>query len=230
MNLPFKYERLYLVNHPGADVVVICMANEAYAPISKLTLPNFTQYCERHGYDLQFYAGAFHTDPMYPKTYGDKVKFELFTDVRGHYDVVVYLDIDSLFVDMEKRLPTNYEFLWTYGEGGPQSGYLVMQTTGRVEKTLRYVYEYAAANNNVRHGVIEPNGISDQDAMTALMHVPPFSHVLSEDCIHMNSAGLFYADDPAAQGHSRLHIVTARGGTVQQKLDALTPWKEGTIE
>ena len=42
------------------------------------------------------------------------------------------------------------------------------------EKHLRYAYTLAASENNVRHGVIEPNGISDQDAMTRLMNVPPF--------------------------------------------------------
>lgn len=238
------WERIDLAPKTSTKVAVFCVANRKYAEISKLTLPNFQAYCKSHGYFLRFYADGFHEDPARPETYGDKCKHEFYFDLRGHFDVVMYLDIDSLFVNMgvrvEHLIATLFRpstrvadafgnlargpekaFLWTYGEGGPQSGLWIARTDDTTEKHIRYAYEYAASENNVRHGKIEPNGISDQDAMTRLMNVPPFSATFG-NCVPMESIGLHYTDTKEANPW----VVTSRGGSVQDKLLGLNEWSE----
>lgn len=222
------WERIDLAPKTSTKVAVFCVANRKYAEISKLTLPNFQAYCKSHGYFLRFYADGFHEDPARPETYGDKCKHEFYFDLRGHFDLVMYLDIDSLFfyegITIESRMLWQFEpytkhFLWTYGDGGPQSGLWIAGTDETTERHLRFAYEYAASENNVRHGKIEPNGISDQDAMTQLMNVPPFSSTF-DNCVEMESIGLCYPD--TTEKHP--WIVTCRGGSVEEKLEALKPW------
>lgn len=214
---------------PGAKVCVIGMYDEKYDPIAEIAESNWAAYCLRHGYCLRTYPGAFHTDSSRPDTYGDKVRFKLYYDVRGIFDIVLMLDIDSMFVDMERTIepcvdafywPDTLEkpvpekpFLWTYGPGGPMSGLMIARSDDTTEKHLRYAYEYAATNNNVRHGAIEPNGLSDQDAMKALMHIPPFSRTFG-NCVEAESIGFCFPDTK----HTKPWIVTAKGGSFDDKL------------
>lgn len=163
---------------PGCPrVCIISTWNERYAPIAEIAVPNFEAYARRHGYAARMFPGEYHEDPSRPETYGDKGKFRLWYDVAGHADIVMWLDIDSLFMNMDLGIEPfmmHESFLWTYDENGPLSGLWIARTGVTTEKHLRKAYEMAAVENNVRHGVIEPNGISDQDAMTRLMSVPPF--------------------------------------------------------
>lgn len=172
-------------------VVIFSSFNEKYAPLADIARPNWKAYAEKHGYAVRFYPEAYHEDPSRPETYGDKNKFELYYDLRGHADIVMFLDIDSLFMNLDVRVedvlsyPTaepvlfpslrwSKPFLWTFDDNGPLSGLWIAGTDGRTERHLRYAYERAARQNNVRHGAIEPNGISDQDSMRDLMGIPPF--------------------------------------------------------
>lgn len=200
----------------GAPRVCIFAAyNDAYAPLADLVAENWATYARKHNYALRFYPKGFHLDPEHPKSYGDKNRFHWFYDLRGHADIVVYLDIDSIFVDMEQKIEPKLgdeRFLWTYSDGGPMSGLMIARTDERTEKHLRYAYEFASSQNNVRHGIIEPNGISDQDAMTRLMHRPPFSSTF-ENCVAAGSIGLHFPDKMP----SNPWIVTCRGGDIQDK-------------
>lgn len=242
-----QWERLDLTPLKGQRVAIFGMANENYGPISKLTLPNWREYANRNNYFVRFFAGGYHEDPSRLETYGDKCRFQFYYDLRGKFDVVMSLDIDSLFVNMDCKIETEFQmagrktfewfssndpdrhmnmlpqhsFVWTHGDGGPQSGLWIARTDDATEKHLRYAYEYASSENNVRHGKIEPNGISDQDAMTRLMNVPPFSATFG-NCVPMESIGLHYPDTT----EKNPWIVTCRGGSVQDKLLGLNEWSE----
>ena len=176
--------------------------NEAYAPLAEIAIPNWTEYCKRHGYALTVYPGFFHLDPSRPETYGDKCKFELYYDLRGHCDIVMFLDIDALIMNQDVRVQDvllrpcgsaslingHRRFLWTYDDNGPCSGFWIARTDELTERHLRYAYERAARQSNIRNGVIEPNGISDQDSMRDIMNVPPFAETFGE-CFFAQSVG-----------------------------------------
>src|ERR1700726_3848567 len=85
------------------QVCIFTTFNDKYAPLADIARPNWRAYAERHGYGLRFYPQGYHEDPSRPETYGDKGRFECYYDLRGHVDIVVYLDIDSLFMNMDVR-------------------------------------------------------------------------------------------------------------------------------
>jgi len=226
--------------YSGPRVALFGCWNDAYAPLAEIARPNWAAYCERHGYSLTMYPRAFHLDPSRPETFGDKVRFSLYHDLRGYADIVMSLDIDSLFMNMEPKIddvlvremriegfaykhwpPTEPRFLWTYGDDGPLSGLWIARTDDVTEKHLRYAYERAAIENNVRHGKIEPNGISDQDSMTRLMNTPPFSATFG-NCYPNTEVG-FVHPDTYKNGD---WIVTARGGSLESKLDMMREWAQ----
>lgn len=215
---------------PGAPRVAIFSAyNDAYAELAAIARPNWKAYCERHGYLLRFYPQGYHTDPTRPETYGDKGRFECYYDLRGHVDIVMYLDIDALFMNPsiavevisswqteEQRAFATFRwlrpFFWTYDDNGPLSGLWIARTDDTTEKHLRFAYSFAARESNVRHGKIEPNGISDQDAMTRLMHVPPFRDTFG-NCYPAADVGHCYPENFV----TGKWIVTFPGRTVKQK-------------
>jgi hypothetical protein len=204
-------------------VVIISSFNERYAPIADLAVANWRAYCVHNNYALRFYAGHYHEDPSRPLTFGDKGKFELYYDVRGQADYVMWLDIDALFanfdVRIESRLHPGARFISTYDDSGPLSGLWIAATDDRTERQLRRVYEYAAMTNNVRWGKVEPNGISDQDAFARLMAVPPFSDLLK------------FCDEATAFGHTTPEtyrdgswIVTFPGCSLEEKIALMKVW------
>lgn len=196
-------------------VCIFAAFNEAYQSLADIARPNWKAYAERHNYAVRFYPRGFHTDPSHHESYGDKNRFNWYFDLCGHADIVVYLDIDSLFVNMDTRIEDQLvgRFTWTYANGGPMSGLMIARTDDVTERHLRFAYNLAAAENNVRHGEIEPNGISDQDAMTRLMHVPPFSQTFG-NCVPAESVGFCYPE----QFENNPFIITCRGGSFEEKL------------
>lgn len=164
--------------HTGAKVAIFSTFNDKYAPLAEIARPSWKAYAERHGYALCFYPGEYHEDPSRPQTFGDKGKHRLYYDLRGHCDIVMFLDIDVIIMNPAIKIESVLEdrtFLWTYDDSGPMSGLWIARTDDTTERHLRYAYERASRESNVRYGKIEPNGISDQDSMRDLMVIPPFS-------------------------------------------------------
>lgn len=205
-------------------IIVFSTWNDAYAPLAEIARPNWTAYCAKNGYGLRFYPGHYHEDPSKPETFGDKGKFEIYYDIRGLCDVVMWLDIDSLFMNHNIRIEdvlSDKPFVWTYDDSGPLSGLWIARTDLRTEGHLRYAYAVAARENNVRHGKIEPNGISDQDAMTRLMNVPPFSHTFGNgNCLPAVSVGHCYESNYEPGDW----ILTWPGMPVEEKLERMKSW------
>jgi hypothetical protein len=110
-------------------------------------------------------------------------------------------------------------FLWTWGDDGPLSGLWIALTDDVTEHHLRYAYEQAAIENNVRRGVIEPNGISDQDSMRRLMAVPPFSETFG-NCVSAVGLGHCFPENY----YDGAWIITFPGIPVDAKLAAMKEW------
>ena len=225
MSRPLNREEVCPLNpKPGAPrVAIFSYWNDKYAPLADIARPNWKAYAERHGYGLRFYPGEYHEDPSRPETYGDKGKFELYYDLRGYVDIVMFLDIDSLFMNQDVRVEERLEwasfhkrFVWTHDDNGPLSGFWIARTDAITEKHLRYAYKYAAENNNVKHGKIEPNGISDQDAMRALMRVPPFQGTF-QSCWDAAEAGHCYPEN----WRPGEWLITFPGRSVEEKLEGM---------
>jgi hypothetical protein len=202
------------------QVAIFSTYNEKYAPLAEVARPNWIKYAAKHGYGLRWYT-SYHEDPNRPETFGDKGKFRLFYDLRGHVDLVMFLDIDSLFMNMELTVPRMLlwegdRFAWTYGDDGPLSGLWIARTDDVTERHLRYAYEHAAIENNVRHGRIEPNGISDQDAMTRLMNVPPFVSTFG-NCMEAKRVGHCFESNYAPGDW----LITFPGMSVAEKLERM---------
>lgn len=206
-------------------VCLISAWNERYAPLAQIAVPNFASYAKRHGYGARMFPGEYHEDASRPETYGDKGKFNLWYDVAGHADIVMWLDIDSLFMNHDIRVEDVAgfnPFTWTYDDNGPLSGLWIAKTDPITEKHLRYAYEMAVRENNVRHGKIEPNGISDQDAMTRLMGMPPFNRTFSTGCYPASELGHCYESnyEPGKW------IITFPGMSVEEKLSKMIEWSK----
>jgi hypothetical protein len=217
----------------GFSVAVYGYYNERYDSIAEIAEANWLEYCRRHGYALRTYPGAFKDE--LPGAKGvvhneeGEGRFKLYHDIRGLFQVVMYLDIDSLFVNMEvsiegrlaesasppyRRSP---RFLWTYDENGPNSSVLIACTDDLTEKHLRFAYERARTENHVRHGKIELGGISDQDAMTDLMNIPPFRDTFG-NCRSGPEVGVCYKESEA---RATDWIVTFSGLSLEQKIERM---------
>lgn len=170
-------------------VGIITAFNERYAPIADITLPIMKAYAEKHGYAL--HVGAYHEDATRLKTYGDRMKIELYNRHYDAHDVLVWLDIDVLImnsdVTIEERLG-DYPFVWSYDVNGPCSGFWIARCTPMVKLALDAVAGNAPNRGKIMtredmgppHRVIvqlEPHGSSDQDEMTRLMNIPPFNAI-----------------------------------------------------
>jgi hypothetical protein len=221
---------------PGVRVCVYGYYNKKYDPIAEIAETNWAAYCARHGYALRTYPGGFTDtedgDRMHDPEKGEN-RFGLYYDIRGLFDIVMFLDIDSLFLNMdetiERRVDAFYwpdtlekpipekPFLWTYDDNGPNTSVLIARTDDTTEKHLRYAYEYAKNSNNVRHDRIERGGISDQDAMTALMNIPPF-HDTFRHCYAASRIGVAYKE---ADVTPQTWIRSYAGMSLEDKLAAM---------
>jgi len=204
-------------------ICIFAAFDDNYARLAEIARPNWEAYARRHGYALVLYPEGFHTDPTRVETYGDKGRFECYYDLRGHCDAVMYLDIDSLFMNHDVRIEDRMgqRFVWTYDDSGPLSGLWIAGTDDLTEKHLRFAYAKAAIENNVRHGVIEPNGISDQDAMRSLMNIPPFYSTFSH-CVPAAPYGHCFPENyfPGAW------IITFPGMPVAQKFRGMKEYAD----
>lgn len=209
----------------GLRIVVVSTFNARYAAIADAAKENWIAYCRHNGYALRFYPDFYHEDPARPETFGDKCKHEIYYDVRGQADYVMFLDIDSLFMNFDVRVEdrighfASTPFWFTYDDSGPLSGLWIARTDDTTEKRLRRIYEYAAMTNNVRHGKIEPNGISDQDAMRALMSAPPFAGLL-QDCSEARFAGHTFPETY----YDGAWIIGFPGCSPEEKLALIKAW------
>ena len=199
-----------------SKVAVITTWDAKYQPIADVTLPILQAYCERHGYTL--HTGPYTTDPANLRDYGDRGTIDLFCQVYDTHDIVMYVDIDAVVMNHDIKIEgvigfnedvqvqRGENFLWTMDPNGPCSGFWIARCTPQVKNALLAVQRLARERGKIMvgehvgppHSVVlqmEPRGASDQEIMTQLMNVPPFSWVLGgAHCVTGKDAGHCYHD------------------------------------
>jgi hypothetical protein len=201
-------------------VAILACFNELYAPIADVALPVLKRYAEKHGYGV--HVGEYHTDPTKLKTYGDRLKLELYKMHYDDHDILMFLDIDALVMNSEVRIEDVLgefrPFLWTWDLNGPCSGFWIARCVPEVLLFLTAVAERAPRMGGLiareelgpPHSVtlqMEPHGTSDQTAMTALMNIPPFDLVAAY-CVSGKEAGHCY-DVEALKIPPMFHYINA---------------------
>lgn len=173
-------------------IAVITAWNDAYSEVAGITVPIMHLYCLRHGYEFLPYRGGFHLDLDRDKSllsYGDRAKIRIYKDLYAHYDLIVWLDVDTVITNMDVQLEDilgERNFLWTYGPSGPLSGFTMARTTPEVLCALHAVYHRAAEDASPS----APGGRSDQDTMRFFMGMPPYDKVFGGDnCVSCKQAG-----------------------------------------
>lgn len=162
-----------------ARIALTTSWNEAYDAIAEVTTPLMYAYCLRNGYNFVPYKGKFHLDmALDPSllTYGDRCKIQLYKDLYYQYDLVVWMDVDTVITNIDVRMEDIIDdrpFLWTYGPSGPLSGFTMARTIPEVHCALHAVQHRAAEDASP----LAPGGRSDQDTMRFFMPVPPYDRI-----------------------------------------------------
>lgn len=192
----------------GHPIAIITSYDESYADIAEVTMPIFRAYADRHGYVLHGGAGKYHTDPKNLRDFGDRGKIDLFCQLYDEFEIVMWLDIDSVIMDHDLKIEYNFgysDFVWTYDPNGPCSGFWIARCVPKVRNALLAVQRLAQERGKIMvaehlgppHKVtlqMEPRGASDQEIMTHLMNIPPFNQVFKSCCLPGKELGHCYHD------------------------------------
>jgi hypothetical protein len=115
-----------------------------YQPLADLVLPNWKQYCDRHGYELIAYRGEYM--PGYPIGF-QKVCYaydQMFSD-RGDIDVLLVLDLDLIItnhtVPVSAFLDENHDYFVTADVNGLNNGVFIIKKTQGAKEVLEYIVE-----------------------------------------------------------------------------------------
>lgn len=81
------------------DICLITGFNQEYHEISKITIPNFVEYCNIHSIDLHI-----STKNTNKNLHWGWNKFNIIKQVISQYDWVFWIDIDCLFINKQKDI------------------------------------------------------------------------------------------------------------------------------
>lgn len=170
-------------------IAILTSFNREYAPLADVALPLMKRYADKHGYGL--HVGKYHTDPANLGDYGDRGKIALYNQHYDAHDILVWMDIDMLIMNsditVEEKIGS-MPFLWCYDVNGPNSAFWIARCQPSVKLFLNAVACNAPNRGKIipredigpPHRVVvqlEPHGSSDQEEMTRLMNIPPYSSV-----------------------------------------------------
>lgn len=174
-------------------IALITAFNELYRPLAEISIPNFQAYCNRHGYDLK--VGEYHDRAETQEdrvTRGDLCKAGMFRQLYNDYDVIMWLDVDSIIMNHDIRIqdklrcvcappfPGCQPWLWTHNTDGPLSGFWIARTTPLIRKWVER-FSFACAYEY---------GGGDQYAMEIISQRQPYRFIGdAEHCIPAKQAG-----------------------------------------
>jgi hypothetical protein len=144
------------------------------------------EYAKKHGYSFCGWPDRYHTDEQRDPsflTYGDRAKLQIYKDLYADFDVIVWLDVDTLITNQDKRIEDilgDRPFLWTVDWHGPLSGFTIARCIPSVHLALNTVLHRAAEDawslgttgKPLAHG-----GRSDQDTMRFFAPWRPFNEI-----------------------------------------------------
>ena len=121
--------------------------NDLYAPLAQIAQPVMKAYCERHGYTLL--SGPWYHDnegEEWRMSRGDLCKSSIFLNNADNFDVLMWLDVDSIIMNhdikIEDVLAFERDWLWTCNTDGPMSGFWIGRTSPQVRA---WVHRFAFA-------------------------------------------------------------------------------------
>lgn len=160
--------------------------NDAYQGIANITSPVMASYCHGHGYTYLAYPGRYHTDEARDPsflTYGDRCKLQIYKELYADFDVIVWLDVDTMITNPAIRIEDvlgERPFLWSYDHHGPLSGFTIARCIPEVHMALNTVQRRAAEDAwslGTSGKPLAPGGRSDQDTMRFFMPMAPFDAI-----------------------------------------------------
>ena len=119
--------------------------NRAYQPIADITVPVMVEYAKKHGYSFRGWPDRYHTDEARDPsflTFGDRAKLQIYKDLYNDFDVIVWLDVDTLVTNPEKRIEDILgarPFVWSVDHHGPLSGFTIARCIPPVHLALNTV-------------------------------------------------------------------------------------------
>lgn len=109
--------------------LVVTLADEAFWPLAKISVPNKAAYASRHGYDFRYYPRRL--SKHFPASMS-KIQAILDSQSEG-YEWVLWTDADSLIVNQSLSLEywtsQGGELIATFNEDGLNAGELLVQNT-----------------------------------------------------------------------------------------------------
>ena len=144
------------------------------------------EYAKKHGYSFRGWPDRYHTDEQRDPsflTYGDRAKLQIYKDLYNDFDVIVWLDVDTLVTNPEKCIEDILgarPFVWSVDHHGPLSGFTIARCIPPVHLALNTVLHRAAEDawslgttgKPLAHG-----GRSDQDTMRFFAPWRPFNEI-----------------------------------------------------
>lgn len=212
--------------------------NELYAPVAQIAVPIMKAYCKRHGYEL--IAGEFYHDnpgEEWRMSRGDLCKSSMFLQSAEHFDVLMWLDVDSIimnhFIKVEDVLGCDHmppskgcpKWLWTGNTDGPMSGFWIARTTPLVKA---WVHRFAFA-------CAYEYGGGDQYAMREVAKWFPYDRLTGGDnIVYGREAGHCFAPEvgcPPGMEDTIIYqpgdwIVTFPGLDIARRIDLMAQYAE----
>lgn len=81
------------------NICLITGFNQEYHEISKITIPNFIEYCNIHSIDLHI-----STKDLNPNIHWGWNKYYVINEILSQYDWIIWIDVDCLFIDKKISL------------------------------------------------------------------------------------------------------------------------------
>lgn len=158
--------------------------NQLYLPLASIAAPIMQAYCNRHGYT--FLHGQYHdrAETQHDRTTrGDLCKAGMFLQHYRDFDILAWLDIDSIIMNHDVKLEDILEdrqWIWTCNTDSPLSGFWIARTTPIIRKWVER-FSFACAYEY---------GGGDQYAMRIIMGWPPYTFIADErHCVPAKVAG-----------------------------------------
>ena len=175
-----------------AKVGLMTAFNSLYAPLAQIAVPIMEAYCKRHGYRLL--VGEYHDRPGEENrmSRGDLCKPAMFLQHADDYDVLMWLDVDSIIMSHGFRIQDvldGRDWLWTGNTDGPMSGFWIGRATPLVRA---WVHRFAFA-------CAYEYGGGDQYAMREVAKWFPYDRLTGGDnIVYGREAGHCFAPEVGA--------------------------------
>jgi hypothetical protein len=158
--------------------------NDLYSGLASIAAPIMQQYCAKNGYTLL--CGAYHDRAETQNdrvTRGDLCKAGMYRQHCNDYDLLCWLDIDSVVMNHSVRVEDilgDRDWLWTHSTDGPLSGFWIARTTPLIRKWVER-FSFACAYEY---------GGGDQYAMEIISQRQPYRFIGdATHCVPAKTAG-----------------------------------------